>query len=42
GYVAAQGTCMARAGRVHIERDDASQVWVGGESVTCITGTVAL
>ncbi|MBI2772572.1 MAG: PhzF family phenazine biosynthesis protein [Burkholderiales bacterium] len=41
-YVAAQGTCMERAGRVHIERDDNGQVWVGGESVTCITGTVAL
>ena len=41
-YVAAQGTCLDRAGRVHIERDDNGQVWVGGESVTCITGTVAL
>jgi PhzF family phenazine biosynthesis protein len=41
-YVAAQGTCLGRAGRVHIERDGAGQVWVGGESVTCIDGSVAL
>ena len=41
-YVAAQGTCMDRAGRVYIERDASGQVWVGGESVTCIAGTVAL
>jgi PhzF family phenazine biosynthesis protein len=41
-YLAAQGTCLERAGRVHIERDDAGQVWVGGESSTCISGTVTL
>jgi PhzF family phenazine biosynthesis protein len=41
-YVAAQGACLGRAGRVHIERDAAGQVWVGGESVTCITGSVSL
>jgi PhzF family phenazine biosynthesis protein len=41
-YVAAQGTRLERAGRVHIERDDTGQVWVGGESVSCISGTVAL
>jgi PhzF family phenazine biosynthesis protein len=41
-YVAAQGACLQRAGRVHLERDAAGQVWVGGETVTCIAGTVAL
>ena len=41
-YLAAQGTCIDRAGRVHIQRDGAGQVWVGGDSVTCITGSVAL
>ena len=41
-YVAAQGACLGRAGRVHIERDAQGQVWVGGESVTCIDGTVTL
>jgi len=41
-YLAAQGTCMGREGRVFIERDVAGQVWVGGSSVTCIDGSVAL
>jgi PhzF family phenazine biosynthesis protein len=41
-YVAAQGACLSRAGRVHIERDAAGQVWVGGQSVTCIAGSVTL
>ena len=42
GYLAAQGTCLGRAGRVFIEQDATGQVWVGGDSVTCIDGTVAL
>lgn len=41
-YLAAQGTCLGRAGRVHIEQDDAGQVWVGGQAVTCIDGHVHL
>lgn len=41
-YVASQGVCLGRAGQVHIERDAQGQVWVGGESVTCITGQVTL
>jgi PhzF family phenazine biosynthesis protein len=41
-YVAAQGTCMERAGRVHVLRDAQQQVWVGGDSVSCIVGTVDL
>ncbi|MDP2221173.1 MAG: PhzF family phenazine biosynthesis protein [Hydrogenophaga sp.] len=41
-YVAAQGTAMARDGRVFIERDASGTVWVGGQSVTCISGQVAL
>lgn len=40
-YVAAQGTVMGRAGRVHIEQDSEA-IWVGGDSVTCINGTVLL
>lgn len=40
-YVAAQGTRLGRSGRVFVERvgDD---IWVGGHSVSCITGTVTL
>lgn len=41
-YVAAQGTALAREGRVHIERDADGTVWVGGASVTCVRGQVTL
>lgn len=41
-YVASQGTAMGRAGRVHIERDAGGTIWVGGASVTCISGQVML
>lgn len=40
-YTAAQGTAIGRAGRVYIEKIG-SDVWVGGETVTCIEGTVTL
>ena len=35
-YVAGQGQCLGRDGRVHLARDAAGQVWVGGDVVTCI------
>lgn len=41
-YVAAQGSCLQRAGRVHLHQDASGQIWVGGESVTCISGAVVL
>lgn len=41
-YTASQGVSMGRAGQVHLERDTAGQVWVGGVSVTCIDGNVTL
>jgi PhzF family phenazine biosynthesis protein len=41
-YVAAQGTCLQRAGRVHLEQDANGQVWVGGQVVTCVDGAVQL
>lgn len=41
-YLASQGACLGREGRVWIERDASGQVWVGGESVTCIDGSVTL
>ncbi|MFJ4109637.1 PhzF family phenazine biosynthesis protein [Oerskovia enterophila] len=41
-YVASQGTALGRAGRVHVTRDDSQTVWVGGDAVTCIEGTVLL
>ena len=39
-YVASQGTALGRAGRVHVSRDASGQVWVGGDTVTCIRGTI--
>jgi len=41
-YVVSQGTALGRAGRVHIRQDEQGQVWVGGQSVTCIQGTALL
>jgi PhzF family phenazine biosynthesis protein len=38
-YVAAQGTAMGREGRIHVSRDG-SQVWVGGSTVTLVTGEI--
>ncbi|MBO1268203.1 PhzF family phenazine biosynthesis protein [Arthrobacter sp. PO-11] len=40
-YVAAQGTVLGRAGRIHVEADG-EDIWVGGNSVTCIRGSVQL
>lgn len=41
-YLASQGVCLGRAGQVHLARDAQGQVWVGGESVSCISGQVRL
>jgi PhzF family phenazine biosynthesis protein len=41
-YVAQQGTALGRRGRVHITRDDDGTVWVGGGTVTCVTGEIEL
>ena len=41
-YVARQGTALGRAGRVHVSRDGDGAVWVGGGTVTCVRGDVAL
>ena len=41
-YTARQGAALGRDGWVHITQDAAGQVWVGGDSVTCIAGTVLL
>ncbi|MDQ0345793.1 PhzF family phenazine biosynthesis protein [Ancylobacter vacuolatus] len=39
-YIAAQGTCLGRKGRVHVGRDDAGQVWIGGQTRTHVEGTL--
>jgi predicted PhzF superfamily epimerase YddE/YHI9 len=40
-YTAGQGARLGRDGRIYIERID-DQVWVAGDVVTCVTGTVLL
>jgi PhzF family phenazine biosynthesis protein len=40
-YVAAQGTLLQRAGRVHIEQEG-DTVWVGGDVTPCVEGEVRL
>jgi len=44
-YVASQGTALGRRGRVHISTDastDPATIWVGGDTLTTIAGTVTL
>ena len=39
-YVARQGSFLGREGRVWLTRDDDGAIWVGGDTVTPIAGTV--
>lgn len=41
-YLARQGTALGRNGRVHVSADADGTVWVGGATVTCISGSVQL
>ena len=41
-YVAHQGAALGREGRVHVTRDADGTIWVGGATVTCISGSVEL
>jgi PhzF family phenazine biosynthesis protein len=41
-YVAGQGTAIGRQGRVYISADADGTAWVGGQTVTHVTGTVEL
>jgi PhzF family phenazine biosynthesis protein len=40
-YIAAQGTALERAGRIHL-RKDAGDVWVGGDVVSVVQGDIRL
>ena len=40
-YVAAQGTALGRAGRVHVQHVD-GRYWIGGQTRTIVRGTVAM
>ena len=41
-YRARQGTALGRAGEVFVQRDEAGQVWIGGDVAGCIQGQVTL
>ena len=41
-YVVSQGGALGRAGRVHITRDGDGKIWVGGGTITCVAGEVAI
>jgi PhzF family phenazine biosynthesis protein len=41
-YLARQGTALGRNGQVRITADADGTVWVGGDVITCISGTVEL
>ena len=40
-YVAAQGSALGRAGRVHVQREG-EDVWIGGDVAMCVEGEVTL
>lgn len=39
-YLVSQGRCVARDGVVHIDEDDDGGLWVGGQCLTVVRGTV--
>ena len=42
-YVASQGTVIGRAGRIFVDQTPADGlIWIGGDTVTCIDGTVSI
>ena len=41
-YVASQGTVLGCRGRVHIARDGDGTIWVGGGTITCVSGHAEL
>jgi PhzF family phenazine biosynthesis protein len=41
-YVASQGTALGRRGRVHVSASPDGAIWVGGATVTCVTGNVEI
>ncbi len=41
-YLATQGAALGRSGQIHIDADSTGQIWVGGDAVTCVSGSVEL
>ncbi len=40
-YVAAQGTALGRAGRVHVAQEG-DTIWIGGDVAACVAGTITV
>ena len=40
-YVASEGRCLGRDGRVEVEYEDPGTMWLGGKAVTCVDGSIA-
>ncbi len=41
-YVVSQGAALGRDGHVYISADENGQLWIGGDVLTCVAGTVEL
>lgn len=41
-YIASQGCCVGRDGRVHVSEDAQGALWIGGHVVECVSGQVLL
>jgi PhzF family phenazine biosynthesis protein len=41
-YIASQGCCVGRDGRVHVGEDAQGALWIGGHVVECVSGQVLL
>lgn len=41
-FVASQGRCLGRDGKVHVEFDANGTIWLGGNAVTCVDGSIAV
>ena len=41
-YVASQGRCLDRDGRVEVRFADDGTIWLGGHAVTCVDGTLTV
>ena len=39
-YVASQGRCRQRDGRVEVRFDDGGSIWLGGRAITCVEGVL--
>lgn len=41
-YVASQGRCLGRDGQVEVEFDTNGTIWLGGNAVTCVDGSIVV